>query len=64
MNREYKQAYEAPTVESFELTQALNVLDKFSIETTPEDPSYGGDDWGDLQDQHWGQTKPGYRTDY
>ena len=63
MKREYKQAYEAPTVESFELRQALTVLDTFSFDTTSEDPSYGGNDWGDLRQQNWGENRPGYPTD-
>ena len=64
MKREYKQAYQAPTVESFQLRQALTVLDTFSFDTTSEDPSYGGNDWGDLRQQNWGENRPGYPTDY
>lgn len=54
MNREYKQTYEAPKMVRFELKPSLNVLEDFSIETTLGEPEYG-EDWGDLEDQHWGR---------
>ena len=55
MNREYKQAYEAPKMVRFELKPSLNVLADLSIETTPgQDPMYDPD-WGDIEDQHWGR---------
>ena len=55
MNREYKQAYEAPKMVRFELKPSLTVLADLSIETTPgPEPEYG-EDWGDLEDQHWGR---------
>ena len=57
MNRPYKQAYEAPKMESLKLRQSLNVLEAFSIETTADDPTLGGE-WGDLDDQPWGRYKP------
>jgi hypothetical protein len=55
MKREYKQAYEAPKMVRFELKPSLSILADLSIETTPgQDPTYL-DDWGDIEDQHWGR---------
>ena len=55
MNREYKQTYEAPKMVRFELKPSLSILADLSIETTPgQDPTYL-DDWGDIEDQHWGR---------
>ena len=39
----------------FELKPSLTILADLSIETTPgQDPTYL-DDWGDIEDQHWGR---------
>lgn len=62
MKREYKQAYETPKMVRFDLKASLNVLDTFSVQTTPgADPSYDGTAWGDLEDQTWGHDGPYYR---
>lgn len=50
----YKQAYEAPKMESFKLKQSVDVLTIFSVSADIEDPSYGdSSDWGNLEHQIW-----------
>ena len=50
----YKQAYEAPKMESFKLKQSVDVLSTFSVGGDIEDPSYGdSSDWGNLENQIW-----------
>lgn len=64
MNREYKQTYEAPKMVRFELKPTLTVLADLSIETTPGlDPQYL-DDWGELEDQHWGHLGTGNKANF
>lgn len=51
----YKQAYEAPKMESFKLKQSVDVLATFSVGGDIEDPSSGdSSDWGELERQIWG----------
>ena len=46
----YKQAYEAPKMESFKLKQSVDVLSTFSV----GGDSYGdSSDWGNLENQIW-----------
>lgn len=61
MNRNYKQAYEAPRMESFELSQSMTVLETGSVEASIEGPDFGSAaDW-ELGNQHWGHARqPGY----
>lgn len=54
MKEMYKQAYEAPKMESFKLKRSVDVLSTFSVGGDIEDPSYGdSSDWGDLENQIW-----------
>lgn len=54
----YKQAYEAPKMESFKLKQSVDVLTIFSIDGDIEDPSSGdSSDWGNLENQIWGDNE-------
>lgn len=54
----YKQAYEAPKMESFKLKQSMDVLAIFSVGGDIEDPSSGdSSDWGNLENQIWGDNE-------
>ena len=54
----YKQAYEAPKMESFKLKQSMDVLAIFSVGGDIEDPSSGdSSDWGNLENQIWGDSE-------
>lgn len=54
----YKQAYEAPKMESFKLKQSVDVLATFSVGGDIEDPSSGdSSDWGELERQIWGDNE-------
>lgn len=53
MNKIYKEAYEAPTMESIELTQSMDVLIGFSFDGDIEDPDYDTD-WGNTNNWDWG----------
>ena len=54
----YKQAYEAPKMESFKLKQSVDVLAVFSVGGDIEDPSSGdSSDWGELERQIWGDAE-------
>lgn len=54
----YKQAYEAPKMESFKLKQSVDVLAIFSVGGDIEDPSSGdSSDWGNLENQIWGDSE-------
>ena len=54
----YKQAYEAPKMESFKLKRSVDLLSTFSVAGDIEDPSYGdSSDWGELENQIWGDNE-------